>query len=216
MDGFIHQLVRHVRNGYVFYVRGEVPHGKDPGAVDEKLMSRYGIDVPPWTRARRPRSEGSVHYIRFGSTFVMLARPGKSRFFDDEARSIKDVRERPLRIGPYSLSYLYSTHTERWHASVRVERAQMLRVRHRLTRIAARAEVRVVEEELARLPFYPFAPVRRQLLAQLKHVNQVRRAAGRELVSVDVLRLRPWPVPVFAEALTQPCEGALLRGRTDA
>jgi hypothetical protein len=50
---------------------------------------------------------------------------------------------------------------------------------------------RIVREEiLARLPFEPYAPVRRRLLAVLRAVNRERKGAGFGPVPVDGLRLR--------------------------
>jgi hypothetical protein len=50
---------------------------------------------------------------------------------------------------------------------------------------------------LSRIPFEPYAPVRRQLLNILRAVNRRRRAAGLERVPHTVLRLRRRPVRVF-------------------
>ena len=205
VDGFIHQLVRHVRNGYVFYVVGEIPEGKDPEQVDANLLKRYGIDVPPWTRSRRPSGSAAVHYIRYKRTFVMLANYGVHPFFDEEGYAC-DMREQCFRYGSYSMSYLYSTHTERWHVSVRIERDLEKRLRTRLTKRASTKSVESMVSEFRRLPFYPFAPVRRQLIALLKRVNEARRAAGLRYVPVSALRLRPWPVPVFEDSDAAPCE----------
>ena len=54
VEGFIQQLaVSYVGQGYWFYVSGVVPDRKDPRAVDTKLMTRYGVDISKWARARR-------------------------------------------------------------------------------------------------------------------------------------------------------------------
>ena len=59
LPGFIQQLaVSYVGNGYFFYVLGRVPDGKDPRAVDAKLVARYGIDVSKWARAAASRPAG--------------------------------------------------------------------------------------------------------------------------------------------------------------
>ena len=44
--------------------------------------------------------------------------------------------------------------------------------------------------ELYNLPFEPYAPVRRQLLNLIRHINQRRKAAGLEPIGFDVLRYR--------------------------
>lgn len=52
---------------------------------------------------------------------------------------------------------------------------------------------------IARIPFEPYAPVRRQLLNILRAVNRVRQAAGFESVPVSALRLRRRVVRPFGE-----------------
>ena len=53
LAGFIQQIaVSYVANGYYFNVLGLVPEGKDPRAVDRKLIARYGIDCSKFVRAR--------------------------------------------------------------------------------------------------------------------------------------------------------------------
>jgi hypothetical protein len=40
--GFIQQLaVGYLARGYLFYVTGRVPEGKDPKRLDEKLITKY-------------------------------------------------------------------------------------------------------------------------------------------------------------------------------
>ncbi len=46
VDGLVQQLAcSYLRHGYWFYVVGQVPEGKDPSEIDEKLIRKYGIDV---------------------------------------------------------------------------------------------------------------------------------------------------------------------------
>ena len=54
VEGFVQQIACcYLRHGYWFYVTGRIPAGKDPLAVDEKLIAKYGIAVSESTRARR-------------------------------------------------------------------------------------------------------------------------------------------------------------------
>src|SRR5688500_9315771 len=99
-EGFVQQLaVCDLRNGYWFYVLGEVPEGKDPRAVDEKLLNRYEVAVSKWTRFRaKDRGEARLQYLRYLTTFVLIATHGEHHFFEDEQKQIRDVRERPIRF----------------------------------------------------------------------------------------------------------------------
>ena len=57
VEGFVQQIAcSYLRWGYWFYVTGHIRRGKDPTAVDGKLIEQYGIDVSESTRLRRKRS----------------------------------------------------------------------------------------------------------------------------------------------------------------
>ena len=58
------------------------------------------------TRSRRKAAGlANVHYIRHRRFFVLAATCGKLAFFDEEAGSIRDVREVPVKFAGYSLSF---------------------------------------------------------------------------------------------------------------
>jgi len=53
ISGFIQQLaVGYVGHGCFFYVLGQVPEGKDPQRIDEKLIAKYRIGVVPKSETR--------------------------------------------------------------------------------------------------------------------------------------------------------------------
>ncbi|MCA9439140.1 MAG: hypothetical protein KC978_25370, partial [Candidatus Omnitrophica bacterium] len=56
-----------------------------------------------------------------------------------------------------------------------------------------------LSRELWRLPFEPYAPVRRQLLCILRAVNKKRKEAGYEVLPQSVLRFKRWRGKVFEE-----------------
>jgi hypothetical protein len=196
VEGFVQQLaVSYLSKGYWFYVTGEIPTGKDPRAVDDKLISRYGIDLSKWARARRKQAgTANLQYLRYGRFFVLLATYGKHRFFEEEAQSIRDARRVPIRFYGYSISYRGG------HPHVRIEQGEYNR---RKAYFVGRAVHRPVEElarELRQLPFEPYAPVRRQLLVIWRAVNQARQKMGREPVPKACLRFkrricRPFALP---------------------
>ena len=75
VSGFVQQLaVSYLTNGYWFYVLGEVPEGKSPEAIDEKLLLKYGVERSKWANARAwKRGEAKVHYLRYARVFVLVA-----------------------------------------------------------------------------------------------------------------------------------------------
>src|SRR4051812_19924295 len=119
-EGFLQQLsVSYVANGYFFYVAGRIPDHKTVERGDAKLITRYGINCSKWVRARRKRKGlANVQYLRYGRFFVLIATGGRHRFFEDEARAIKDIRQMPLRFGGYSVGCRLGR--GRYHPSVRI------------------------------------------------------------------------------------------------
>ncbi|RUL83549.1 hypothetical protein [Tautonia sociabilis] len=196
LEGFIQQLaVSYVKNGYVFYVTGCVPAGKDPREVDRKLVEKYGVGVSKWVRARRKRAGlANVQYLRFERHFVLLATHGAHRFFEQEAAVIRDCRRVPIKFGGYAVSHRGG------HACVRIEREQYNLLKSYLVDLATRRSAATLESLFHGLPFEPYAPVREQLLAILRAVNRARKAAGFEPVSARCLRLRRRVLRPFVRA----------------
>lgn len=184
--GFVQQLaVGYLAHGYWFYVAGTVPDRKDPRDVDRKLVERYGIDVSKWSRARRKRAgEANLQYLRYGRSFVLLATHGRHPFFAEEGEAVRDARRVPIRFHGYALSHRGG------HPHVRVEQGEYARLKAHFLDLAVRRSVDNLMAELGRLPFEPYAPVRRQLLAVLRGVNRARKTAGLELVPATCLRFR--------------------------
>jgi hypothetical protein len=82
LEGFIQQLACcYLTHGYWFYVSGFVPEGKDPTAVDAKLVAKYGVAVSESTRFRRKRvGLANLQYLRFERSFLLIATLGSHPF----------------------------------------------------------------------------------------------------------------------------------------
>jgi hypothetical protein len=203
--GFLQQLaVAYLGHGYWFYVTGRIPEGKDPAAVDEKLLEKYQVRLSKWARARRKRAAlANVQYLRHERFFVLLASKGRHPFFEGEAH-FKDAREEPIRFEGYSVSVKKGV-DGRWHPSVRLHPETYRELRAYFVDRATRRPVEVLSGELRRHPFEPYAPVRRQLLNILRALNRARRTASLEPVPVSALRLsrkgvKPFEEPPLKEA----------------
>jgi hypothetical protein len=217
MAGFVQQLaVSYLANGYLFYVHGRIPGDKDPDAVDAKLVDRYRIDISKWARVRRKRAGlANLHYLRFERTFLLLATHGRHRFFDEEKNAIRDARRVPIRFHGYSISFRGG------HAHVRIAQDRFQELKSYFTALATRRPKQKLEEELGRIPFEPYAPVRRQLLIVLRAVNRARKRQGLEPVERTCFRFkrrifRPFEKnPSVAAMAGEPEEGQELgRGIT--
>jgi hypothetical protein len=187
LEGFIQQLsVNYITHGYWFYVTGWVRDGKDPTAIDRKLIERYDAGLSKWQKARRRElGQASVQYLRYGRFFILLATErGTCKFKTDEARSLRDARKVPVKFGGYAVSF------KRGHACVRIELDTYRMVKAHLVGLATHRRKEALEAALFKLPFEPYAPVRQQLLQIFRAVNRARNAAGYEPLSVSCVRFQ--------------------------
>jgi hypothetical protein len=187
---FVQQLaVAYVQHGYWFYVTGTIPEHKCPLAVDAKLIDRYDIAISKWVRARHKQAgKANVQYLRCDRFFVLIATRGEHCFFEDEP-TFRDIRRDPLSFAGYSISYKLGA-DRKWHASVRIHPTEYLKLRAHFLDLATRRSVEKLMNEFQRLPFEPYAPVRRQFLNILRAVNRKRMAAGYDLLPFEAVRLR--------------------------
>lgn len=198
LEGFVQQIACcYLRHGYWFYVTGHIPAGKDARAIDRKLIEKYGIGVSESTRARRKRlGQANLQYLRHDRLFVILATKGEHEFFEIESKSIHDIRRTPLKYGGYAISYRRGGRTRKgerdaqWHAHVAIERRRFLELKAWYLDLAVHRSVEHLALEFYRLPYEPYAPVRRQLLNLWRAVNRRRRQAGFQPVPVEVLPLK--------------------------
>jgi hypothetical protein len=184
--GFIQQLaVAYVGRGYFFYVAGEIPERKDPRGVDARIIEKYGIAISKATRARRKAAGfANLQYLRFRRSFVLLATRGRHRFFEEERKFIRDVREHPIKLGGYAVSYRSG------HPHVRIEQTRYLKLKALFSDVSIHRSKEWLEDEFNGLPFEPYAPIRAQLHSILREVNRRRALARFEPVSPSSIRVR--------------------------
>lgn len=213
VEGFVQQIACcYLRHGYWFHVQGKVSAGKSPEAIDEKLISKYGIAVSESTRARRKKAgRSNLQYIRHESKFVILATKGEHQFFEEEANLIRDVRRVPIRYAGYSISYKPGgrkkdgSNDDKWHAHVEIDREQYLDLRAWFSERALRDSSDRLAKAFNGLPIAPYAPVRRQMLQILRDVNRIRKTAGKKQLPHDFLPLSRKVVRPFGNQRRQ-CE----------
>ncbi len=198
VTGFVQQIAcSFLRHGYWWYVTGRIPVGKDAGAVDRKLIEKYGIAMSESTRARRKQlGFANLQYIRHEQFFAILATKGQHRLFDEEAAGIRDIRRVPLQFAGYSISYRRGgrmrngERDQRWHSHVEIERGRFLELKANFLHLAVHRSPDNLAMAFYDFPFEPYAPVRRQLLVLYREVNAVRHQAGFQVLPVEVLPLR--------------------------
>jgi hypothetical protein len=184
---------------------------KDAQAIDRKLIEKYGINVSESTRARRKQlGRANLQYIRYGQLFAILATKGEHEFFRIESGSIHDIRHTPLKVGGYSISYRRGGRTrsgekdQSWHAHVEIDRRHYLDLKARFLDLATHRTVENLALEFYRIPFEPYAPVRRQLFNLWRAVNRARKAAGYNLIPVEVIPLRRRIVRPYCSVANRP------------
>ncbi len=221
--GFIQQIVSGwVRNGYYFYVQGEVPAGKDPAKLDEKFLFQYPISISAGQRfSRKKRGVANLAYLRHERNWIVLSTRGR---FDPgggyldwrsaEGQNIRNCRNgrQPIQFYGYSIYYVqggYVLNRDKHNPDGPAERDRKYRVRVQISRAAMKElKARFLEnarcrreewfaEEFWKLPYEPYAPVRQQLLGILRQVNAARSAVGMSKLSPEIIRYRREPVKVF-------------------
>lgn len=212
LEGFVQQLACNILpHGYWLYVTGHIAEGKNPEAVDKKLMSKYGVALSRQQRARRKLAGlANLHYLRLGRYWVLLATHGRHHFFEGEAANLRDARRVPIQIGGYSITvkrghFLRKTSGEaeavpdgRRRVRVQIGRERYRELRAHLLSIACHRSADRLETALWSVPFEPYAPIRRQLLNLVRLINAKRQSAGFDKVSPASLRLRRRIVSPFA------------------
>lgn len=211
VEGFVRFLSSNILpHGYWFYVSGFVPEGKDPRAVDRKLVEKYGIGISRSARARRKANGlANLHYLRHGRRFFLLATHGEHAFHRDERAAIRDARTHPIHFAGYSISvkrggFLRKSKDEdtptadgRMRVRVQIGRERFKELLAYFVDLAPRRSAEELAKELYSVPFEPFAVVRRQMLKVLSKVNRARGAAGLEKLPPSVLRYHRQPVRPF-------------------
>lgn len=211
MTGFLQRVATHLlTHGYYFFVQGTVSTGKDPAALDAKLLAKY--DVAKSEGARRWRKQqglGNVQYVRFERSWILLATHGDHPIRDGEGSNLMDVRRFPLRIGDYSIyvkqgNYLKKHSPDdtpmpdgRWRVRVLIAREPYRELCAYFLSIACHRSAEAVGQMLYSLPYVPYAPVRKQLLKLLRLVNAERHTAGYEKIPASVLRFKREIVRTF-------------------
>ena len=176
---------------------GKVPDYKDPSSVDEKLVAKYDIAISESTRRRRKKlGRANLQYIRHDRLFVIVATHGQHFFKENESGAVRDIRRVPIKFHGYSISYRPGGRTKsgekdpKWHAHVEIERERYKEIRDYLLDLAVHRSAQRLALEFYRLPFEPYAPVRRQMLNLLRAVNRARKKAGFAQLPYQVLPLR--------------------------
>jgi hypothetical protein len=217
LEGLVQYLAANILpHGYWFYITGRVPEGKDPRAIDEKLIGKYGVRLSRQQRARRKLAGlANLHYVRLGRFWVLLATHGQHRFFEEEGEGIRDIRHTPLRAGGYSLTVRRGDFLRKESAAsaaapdnkrrvrVQIARERYLELKAHLLSLACHRSIENLTQEFWNIPFEPYAPVRKQLLNLLRQVNTKRQEAGYAKIPATVLRLKRRIVMPFGIAVSE-------------
>ncbi len=213
--GFLQRVATHLLpKGYYFFVQGAVPEGKDPVMLDAKLLAKYDVAKSEGARRwRKSQGLGNVQYVRFQSSWMLLATHGHHPIRDSEGDNLKDVRRAPIRIGDYSVyvkrgEYLKKVSAEEaprpdghWRVRVLIAREPYRELCAYFLSIACHRRLAALAEELSALPYVPYAPVRQQLLKLLRLINAKRQAAGFARVPPTCLRFKREIVKSFEPAV---------------
>ena len=135
----------------------------------------------------------------------MLATRGEHHWFEKEAANFRDVRHQPIFFHGYSITLkqgLYRPHRAKLNRDGAPERDTKLRVRVQIGKerfrelkadflsSALKLSSGALAKKFFNVPFEPYAPIRQQMLNLLRQVNAIRKKAGRDTLTTDVIRYR--------------------------
>lgn len=212
--GFVQQVAcGWVRNGYCFYVQGVVPDGKNLEELDAKFLARYPIRMKASRRhSRKRRGVANVAYLRHERHWILLSTDGRHEptkegwldFRAEESSVLRNCRRgQPILVFGYSISLVSGEYVrgggrdDRMRVRVQISRRAMSALRAHLVGMATFRDAEWFAERFWRVPFEPYAPVRKQLLGLLRQINAARKRAGHPRITPDVIRFRRRPVKVF-------------------
>lgn len=195
-----HIAIRLIPNGYVYFVLCEIPSNKDPRRIDDKFASRYGVGENKWALLRRAeRGEAKVRYLRFGTTFLLIATPGAHVFFEEEKGAIRDARVEPIRCFGYTVRAKRGS--KRSIPSVRLSFERLLSFRMNLLAME-HSTAEEIESFFRGQNFVWFSGVKRQVFRLLGHFNEMRRCSGLPPVFVSREAFANRSLDVFRVILT--------------
>lgn len=158
------------RHGYFWYVTGQIPTGKDPHAIDRKLIAKYDLDLSEWERSRRKKQGlANVQFLRHDRWFILLVTEGHHAIKSSAAKggegdSLRDCRRTSIRFAGYAISYCRAgvtpkgTPTPNWHARVRIDGPTYKALLAHFETIACHRSPENLARELATIPFARYAP----------------------------------------------------------
>ena len=226
LTGFLQRVATHLLpKGYFFFVQGTLSDGKDPRALDAKLLTKYDVAKSEGARRwRKSQGLGNVQYVRYQKHWILLATHGDHPIREGEGVNLKDARRVPIRIGDYALyvkrgNYLKrnpddeaATPDGKWRVRVMIAREPYRELCAYFLSIACHLRVNTLAEELFLLPYEPYAPIRKQLLKLLRLINAKRQASGFTKVPPSCLRYKRTivkafsPFPSFANNANVACD----------
>jgi hypothetical protein len=216
--GFLQRVATHLLpKGYFFFVQGTLPEGKNPAALDAKLLAKYDVAKSEWARRwRKSQGLGNVQYVRYQKHWILLATHGDHAIREGEGDNLKDARRCPIRIGDYALYVKRGNYLKRepkdqaakpdgkWRVRVVIAREPYRELCASFLSIACHRRGETLAEELFSLPYEPYAPIRKQLLKLLRLVNAKRQAAGYAKIPATCLRFKREIVRAFEPGARLP------------
>lgn len=176
-DSKAHMLstVSKVLNTYHWFTSGEIPEGKNPKRVDQKLIALYGCESTRSERQRKARAkEANALYFRYKRFWALLATDGEGEIHDCEP--LRSARGNSLVIFNHSVKLADS------RVVVRVESSMWGKLRERVRAACFIENPNVLEalirDQVTTLGLIPFRGTIEQQETLLRMLNEKRKHAG--------------------------------------
>ena len=224
--GFIQKVaLDYVQYGFRLYMTGPIPERfrDDPFALDDAVVSKWGVSVSRWTHyRRREQRQATFKYLRYADPYdptldfwALLATEGtvlrkwKGKSLDlAAAGDVRRFHDSPLRVWGHSISCYRDDQTRKWKPSVRIERREFLQLRAYFLTEIWRRDRRAIEREFRNLHYMRLGGVKHQYRQIIDALNKKRLSSGEGLSRIpykcvtDLVyrRVRPFEFPRRSES----------------
>lgn len=200
VEALVQRAVVLAQKGYVYFLQGELRAGRDPFATDEKLLEKSNARHTKDQRyIRKRKGKANAHYFRWDRLWVVMMTEGihpmRERRAKERLLDLRNPDHAPLRLGAYSVKLRRDSTPQgrasgRYRASVRLTERAYLELKAELVDIALHRSAEKLAARVFRLPYQPYGPVYRQILAIVKAVNVRRKGGGYKAVPLSCVRFR--------------------------
>lgn len=211
-QGFVQQIKCYLckpfarKAGYRYAVLGRLSGDKDADAFANKMVAKYNLRATKHNRYYcGKKDEANIVLLMYRQYYIFLATEGyHPTFFNGirntrgellpyeargEKEALQNLRESPIRFKGYAISLKFDQQAQKWRVHVDLHPKTRRHLEKFFLSIAFKRTAKQLEALFRRVPYEPYAPVRRRLIGILEKVNTRRKRHGYRKVRITCIRI---------------------------